>query len=702
LPLGLQRGKLRAKVLSYNLGCEKGLLMRVVPVVVLLGLLSCSGPTVPSTSGITVLLSVAGGTGGTATVDPQKEHYSSGESVSLVATPATGFDFLTWSGDVNSTQNPFSTVLSKSIQAQAHFAPFPVVTTTVTPSGAGVVVLNPSGPSYPRGTLVVASATANSGAYFDHWQGVSTTTEPVIDLTMDSDKNLTAVFGSQPQLTLGASPSEGGTVTSPAVGYSAPGTSATITATANTGYYFDHWEIDGQPSAVTGLSLPVTMNASHGVKAFFVKNEWTILLYISGGNDLAPQALATLKQLETVDLRDKAISVLALVDRAPGYDSGWVGTRLYDVQYDTSGKGLASSTQLDSTELGLSATQSSNLDMGDPNTLKNFIRHAKNHRAASHYGIVFWGHGTGWRAASLRRTSASVSRSVGPSADLSKPLVQGTAFKAVSVDDDNGSSVLYTTGLGQGLSVIAEGDPTLKFGFIGTDLCFGSMIEELDEIKAYGQYFVGSEGLVPTNGWRYDLALPVIRDLADRNPLAVSSAFFSAFQSTYKNVSGSTLSVVDLAQVDPLVNAWNSWSSAATSAIKTASLQSSVKATLFLDATSFYTTPGDLNLDMADATVRVNSVLSSASGTAVTQALANAVKLNFSTMTLPSGVSLSTSGIAVHFVPLDARGGYSLPHDDSYTQGKNALYTPLFVTTSTWVPSTAGNNFLDVLWYKVF
>jgi hypothetical protein len=154
-------------------------------------------------------------------------------------------------------------------------------------------------------------------------------------------------------------------------------------------------------------------------------------------------------------------------------------------------------------------------------------------------------------------------------------------------------------------------------------------------------------------------------------------------------------SVVDLTQVDPLVTAWNTWSTAAGAAITTKALQTSVKTTLFLDATCYYTTPGDLNLDMGDVLTKVGAVVPVA-GSAAQAALSQAVVLNFHTGTLPAG------GIAVHFVPLDARGGFSLPHDDAYTQGKNALNTPLFVQTSTWVPSTAGNGFLDVIWNKVF
>jgi hypothetical protein len=453
------------------------------------------------------------------------------------------------------------------------------------------------------------------------------------------------------------------------------GTTSTVTATAATGYLFDHWEQDGVTVGGSSPTFNVLMNDSHGLKAFFVKNEWTVLMYVAGGNELAPQALATLKQMESVDLRNSSITILALVDRAAAWDSSWSGTRLYKVKFDTSGQGLPSSELLTSTELGLTS-QPANLDMGDPNTLKNFVRAARNNYPATHYGIVFWGHGTGWRAA-----NAGVTRAVG-------------------VDDDS-HDVLYTSEIGQGLSAITEGAPNQKFGFVGMDLCFGSMVETLYEIRNYADYFVGSEGLVPTNGWRYDLALPAFRDLAAKSPQASAKTFFDAFVTGYSSLNNVEISQVDLSKVEPLVQQWNTWSTTATAGITTSTIRSSVRTKLFLNATSFYTTPGDLNLDLGDVAVKVKGEIG-VDNTGVAQALGTAVVQNFSTRQASDGGLAPTSGIAIHFVPLDANGYYQLPFDDAYIRGSGSVNAPAFVADSTWVPSVAGTGFLDVIWNKVF
>jgi hypothetical protein len=255
---------------------------------------------------------------------------------------------------------------------------------------------------------------------------------------------------------------------------------------------------------------------------------------------------------------------------------------------------------------------------------------------------------------------------------------------------------MYTTELADGLSAIQEASPTAKFDLIGMDLCYGSMVETLTQTKDLGRSWVGSEGLVPTNGWRYDLVLPAIRDLADRSPVHVATSIVDSFHTAYQNLANSTISALDLSKVQALNDAWNDWSSRATSALTTATLRANVRSTLFLDATGFYTTPGDLNLDMGEVTTRTKAVVAGLDDTLVKQSLANIVVAQYSNYATP------TSGVSVHFVPLDDRGNYVLPHDDAYIQGKGAASTPLFVTTSTWVPTTTGTGFLDTIWYKTY
>jgi peptidoglycan/xylan/chitin deacetylase (PgdA/CDA1 family) len=136
--------------------------------------------------------------------------------------------------------------------------------------GSGSVGENPDKLNYVPGEKVELTATAAPGWSFSAWSGDATGSANPISLTMDSDKSLTATF-TQNQYTLTIQPSSGLGNTSPAPGgYNyLSGTVVPISATASTGYVFDHWVIDGSNAGSTN-PVSVSMNSGHSVKAVFV------------------------------------------------------------------------------------------------------------------------------------------------------------------------------------------------------------------------------------------------------------------------------------------------------------------------------------------------------------------------------------------------------------------------------------------------
>lgn len=127
---------------------------------------------------------------------------------------------------------------------------------------------------YNSGSIVSIMATASSGYSFDHWMldGANVGTSATYQVTMNSDHTLQAVFVALPpvQYILAVSASTGGTI-SPVPGsylYNS-GDTASITATANPGYIFDHWELDG---VVAGSANPylIIMDANHSLNTVFM------------------------------------------------------------------------------------------------------------------------------------------------------------------------------------------------------------------------------------------------------------------------------------------------------------------------------------------------------------------------------------------------------------------------------------------------
>ena len=137
------------------------------------------------------------GSGG-ITLSPSGGMYNEGTVVQLTATPAVGWEFSGWSGDLTGTTNPASITMDVNKNVTATFTQLPPVTLTVNTVGNGTVILNPAGGSYAVGTVVQLSATPDAGWYFSGWSGDLTGTTNPASITMNASKTVTAAFTESP------------------------------------------------------------------------------------------------------------------------------------------------------------------------------------------------------------------------------------------------------------------------------------------------------------------------------------------------------------------------------------------------------------------------------------------------------------------------------------------------------------------------
>ena len=85
-----------------------------------------SAPIVPedgNAAGPPVVVTATAGAGGSVTVDPNQTSFNCGDVVTLTAAPDAGFEFVGWSGDVTSADNPLAIVATEDLSIQATFAP---------------------------------------------------------------------------------------------------------------------------------------------------------------------------------------------------------------------------------------------------------------------------------------------------------------------------------------------------------------------------------------------------------------------------------------------------------------------------------------------------------------------------------------------------------------------------------------------------
>ena len=118
------------------------------------------------------------------------------------------------------------------------------VTVSANPQVGGTVS---GGGSCYLGQPITVSATANEGYCFYYWteNGSIVSYEANYSFSVMGNRNLVAVFGLPLNITVSANPVEGGTVSG--AGTFDYGASTTITASANDGYVFLRWTLNGSP-----------------------------------------------------------------------------------------------------------------------------------------------------------------------------------------------------------------------------------------------------------------------------------------------------------------------------------------------------------------------------------------------------------------------------------------------------------------------
>jgi len=207
----------------------------------------------------TLTVTIVPAAGGTVTKSPDQTSYSSGATVTLTATPAAGYKFVNWAGDVSGTTNPVTVTMDANKAVTAVFAAINQYTLNVqvSPAAGGTVTKSPDQSSYTEGSTVTLTATAAAGYVFSSWSGDVTGTTNPVTVTMNSNKTIIANFTQVPTYTLTVTnvPAAGGTVAkSPDQANYYQGETVTLTATPAYGYVFSSWSGD-----VTGTTNPVTV-----------------------------------------------------------------------------------------------------------------------------------------------------------------------------------------------------------------------------------------------------------------------------------------------------------------------------------------------------------------------------------------------------------------------------------------------------------
>ncbi len=376
----------------------------------------------------------------------------------------------------------------------------------------------------------------------------------------------------------------------------------------------------------------------------------TLMVYMAADNDLESHGIRNLKAMEKADFSN--INVLVLFDRSQDYDEtndNWTDTRLFEVCHDSSNGSQILSKRLDCPPLGLSQDSATELDMGNYNILKSFVEFGRTNYQADNYALIIWGHGSGWRYS------------------------QGNQNRAVAIDDKSNSYICVSE-LGLALK-------NQELCVIGFDTCFGSVFENLYELKDCSQYIVASPGITPAAGWDYQGLLQTLSSSA-------SSPEEIALAMKQSNIQDS--GIIETQKLNPLMTRLEDFSKALAQTIVDSQSRRLVLDTLIATKSYSYTQyPCDLYID-------IFSMAQAFTNSADMQVKAAAQELAIFTQDMQTGLLL---------IPQTARGVLSTSHSPYYIKDQTNQRQASFIKDSFWwVPTKDGKSgsLLDRLFYWSF
>jgi uncharacterized repeat protein (TIGR02543 family) len=270
---------------------------------------------IPDTYTLTKTASPA--SGGSISASPDKSAYTSGESVTLTASPESCYDFTGWSGACSGTSPTCTLTMNADKSVTANFA-VKKYSVSLTANN-GTVTKSPNQTSYDCGTTVLLTAEPDDCYDFVGWSGACSGTSSTCSLEMTADKSVTANFAAK-KYSLSITAANGTVSKSPNQTSYDCGTTVLLTATPNTGYNFDHWEGD---ASGTQNTASITMTKDMNITAIFSAGTYTVSGYVK---DSANKGLSGVILNFSGSGSGTSVSADSSGFYTKSVDKGWSGT----------------------------------------------------------------------------------------------------------------------------------------------------------------------------------------------------------------------------------------------------------------------------------------------------------------------------------------------------------------------------------------
>jgi cysteine peptidase C11 family protein/FHA domain-containing protein/photosystem II reaction center protein PsbP len=270
-----------------------------------------------------------------------------------------------------------------------------------------------------------------------------------------------------------------------------------------------------QPTSGTGLGAGAGTGVAPTPAPVAGGADWTVLVYLDGDNNLEKDAITDFNEMERAGSNDR-VKIVVQFDRVhqsgPEDDTSngdWDTTKRFLVEQDDDQRTIASRELEDLGEQ----------NMGDPQTLVDFVSWGVKEFPAQRYALILWDHGSSWA---------------------------GIAF-----DDTDGEKGISLPELDTALRTIQVQTEIDRLDMIGFDACLMSQLDVLLTIAPYGRVAVASAELEPNDGWAWDVLLKQLNQDPAQDPAKLAGAIVDSYQQYYEkgNDDTVTLAAFDLEKI---------------------------------------------------------------------------------------------------------------------------------------------------------
>lgn len=295
-----------------------------------------------------------------------------------------------------------------------------------------------------------------------------------------------------------------------------------------------------------GFSVRMSLNKNDGAlkiqrgrktdtKSMGNEDTWTIFVYMCGSDLESGGGMASMDIQEMLSA-DGSSNVRFVVET--GGSSEWY---IDDINSEEKQRFVIQNGDI---EL-VGSAQATN--MGDAQTLSDFLNWGIENYPADKMGVVFWNHGGG--------------------------SISGVCFDELSDNDSLSLRELDTALLN------VSNNMTDRFEFIGFDACLMGTLETANVLATYANYMYGSQELEPGGGWDYTAIGSALANNPEYNGAQLGEVLCDAYYSACEEGGDgdmATLAVTDLNKVDDLIISFNSFAKELYNATESAQDLSSV------------------------------------------------------------------------------------------------------------------------------